>query len=70
MANRQWQSNRIQFPRLLAEIRAVGLTETQYSDLQASMDLTREEIDLLLERAEDVWQGRKSAVAARQAARC
>lgn len=52
----KWADNRIQFPRLLAEIRAVGLTPAQYHELNQSMDLAPEEIDELLERAESEWQ--------------
>lgn len=51
-----WERNDVQFPRLLAEIRAIGLTPTQYRDLQDSTDLTISEIDALLERAEAAWQ--------------
>lgn len=51
-----WERDSIQFPRLLAEIRAAGLTRNQYHELEASMDLTREEIDQLLERAETAWR--------------
>lgn len=47
-----WLDDRVQLPRLLAEIRAVGLTHEQYLGLEASMDLTRELIDELLARAE------------------
>ncbi len=55
----KWNDNAIQFPRLLAEIRAVGLTKQQYKDLQASADLSQDEVDDLLERAEEVWEGIK-----------
>lgn len=51
-----WEVNGLQFPRLLAEIRAVGLTPKQYKQLTESMDLEAYEIDDLLERAEDEWQ--------------
>lgn len=49
----------IQFPRLLAEIRACGLTKEQYQFLKESMDLNRNEIDELLQRAEVAWGGIK-----------
>lgn len=55
-----WNNNAVQFPRLLAEIRAVSLTDDQYRELAASMDLTRDQIDELLERAETRWQGIKA----------
>jgi hypothetical protein len=50
-----WELDTVQFPRLLAEIRAVGLTDEQYADLNESMDLDRDSIDALLERAEQAW---------------
>ena len=46
-----WNDNRIQFPRLLAEIRATQ--NLDYEALCDSMDLTVEQVDELLERAED-----------------
>ena len=52
MANENWNNNDIQFPRLLAEINAVGLTKAQYAFLCTSMDLKTYEIDEILERAE------------------
>lgn len=51
-----WHDDAIQFPRLLAEIRAIGLTDEQYQDLATSMDLNQERLDELLERAEIVWE--------------
>lgn len=51
-----WTNKGVQYPRLLAEIRAVGLTPEQYRDLGASMDLSRDEIDEVLEWAESDWQ--------------
>jgi hypothetical protein len=60
-----WQENHIQFPRLLAELRAVGLTDEQYAGLAESMDLDRDSIDELLERAEDSWQRIKEEFAPR-----
>lgn len=58
-AGQPWLDNKIQFPRLLAEIRAAGLTKEQYQVLKESMDLTHNEIDELLQRAEEVWDGVK-----------
>ena len=51
-----WDRDDIQFPRLLAEIRAAGLTPEQYRDLSVSMDLPPGAIDVLLERAEDAFE--------------
>ena len=56
-----WNDNTIQYPRLLAEIRAVGLTKQQYKDLGESMDLGFDDIDEILERAEEDWQNIKNA---------
>jgi len=51
-----WQDNAVQFPRLIAEIRAVGLTESQWDDLLTSMDLRSEQLDQLFCRAERQWE--------------
>ena len=59
MAKSLWDNDAVQFPRLLAEIRAIGLTSTQYSELACEMDLSRDKIDELLERAETEWQAHK-----------
>jgi hypothetical protein len=56
MAKDFWERNNVQFPRLLAEIYAIGLTPAQYKSLVASMDLHQSFIDELLKRAEDEWQ--------------
>ena len=50
-----WKRNDIQFPRLLAEINAAGLTRKQVSMLSRSMDLGASEIGELFERAEAEW---------------
>jgi hypothetical protein len=52
----KWKNNKIQFPRLLAEIRAIGLTVDQLHQLVMNMDLSVDEIYELLERAETEWQ--------------
>jgi hypothetical protein len=54
-----WDRNDVQFPRLLAEIRAVGLTASQTAQLCVSMDCTTEDICEILERAEEVFEGIK-----------
>ena len=61
----KWTDNSVQFPRLLAEIRAVGLTPGQYLRLQASTGLTEEEIDELLERAETRFEELKAEILGR-----
>jgi hypothetical protein len=50
-----WKDDSIQFPRLLAELRAIGLTEEQYASLVVSMDLKRTDIDELFDRSADLW---------------
>ena len=54
-----WNRNELQFPRLLAEIRAVGLAEHQWDGLLVSMDLESDELSELFERAEAEWEGIK-----------
>lgn len=50
----------VQFPRLLAEINAMGLDDEQYRWLEESMNLSRREIDGLLARAEIEWERLKA----------
>jgi len=57
--NDQWENNEVQFPRLLDEIAAIGLTSYQVEIIEKSMDLTRSQIDELFERATSVWDGIK-----------
>lgn len=54
-----WVRDSIQFPRLLAELRTIGLTEQQYLLLGEAMTLEQEHIDSLLERAEEAFQRNK-----------
>ena len=61
MKKHLWNDNGIQFPRLLAEIWAVGLTDEQYRLLEDSMDLHRKEIDELFERAESRFEEIKNS---------
>ena len=60
-AGDRWYSDFVQFPRLLAELVAVGLKEDQYDALAASMDLDRTDIDELLDRAQAYWDAVKNA---------
>lgn len=55
-----WENNNVQFPRLLAEILAIGLTPRQFADLSKSMDLNSEDIKALLYRAEKRWEAIKT----------
>lgn len=54
-----WELNRVQFPRLLAEIMAIGLTDEQIEGLATSMDLHRVDVYDLFDRADDEWQAIK-----------
>ena len=51
-----WKNDYVQFSRMLSEIRACGLTDSQYQDLKLSMDLDRTDIDKIMERAETEWE--------------
>jgi hypothetical protein len=57
-----WIKNFIQFPRLLAEIQAVGLTAKQRREIGESMDLEGHELDDLFERASQQWELIKQGV--------
>ena len=58
-----WSNNTVQFMRLLAELRALGvhqfLREAEWQALEASMDLEREKIMELFDRAENSWEAIK-----------
>jgi len=54
MAKDIWKDNKIQFPRLLAEI--VATQDLNMKELCESMDLDAEEVGELFERAEVEWQ--------------
>lgn len=52
MSNKVWNNNKIQFPRLIAELHMIGaFNEQVLSDLSESMDLSPEQIDELVDRA-------------------
>jgi len=57
-----WLKNQVQFPRLLAEIRAVGLSLYQYASIAKSMDVSLGEIDELLLRAETEFDRLKRSI--------
>ena len=56
MSDRKWKDNTIQFPRLLAEIQAIGLTPEQDAALCDAMDLDENDIAELFDRAQIAWQ--------------
>lgn len=51
-----WDDNAVQFPRLLAEIYAAGLTGKQETEICASMSLHRDDLYDLLEQADREWE--------------
>ena len=57
-----WENNSIQFPRLLAEIQQVGLTDEQYRKLELEMDLRPKDIDWIFGQAIEAWDEIKSEV--------
>lgn len=62
MANQQnklWDNNLIQFARLLSEINATQ-DSIDFDALCESMNLEREEINELFDRANDVWEEAKA----------
>lgn len=59
MSNEFWERDDVQFPRLIAEIKAVRLTPDQVREITASMDITREELSELLDRAEKTFESIK-----------
>jgi len=58
-----WENDKVQFARLLCEIMATcEIAPNDWDALCGSMDLERAEVDELLERANDVWEGAKRAL--------
>jgi len=56
----QWDKDSVQFPRLLAEIHAMGLGVAEVSHLCREMDITQEQLEELFYRAEKQWEKIKS----------
>jgi len=55
-SDENWKNDNIQFPRLIAEIEAVGgFTHSLIDELKKSMDLTVYDIVELINRAQDKW---------------
>jgi hypothetical protein len=59
-ANRNWNNNRIQFPRLIAELWGVIDLKT-LREVALSMDLDGGQVQELFERADKEWQKIKAA---------
>jgi hypothetical protein len=57
-----WSNDAIQFPRLIAEMMAAGFfaDEELVAELLASMDLNRESLDHVVDRAQAVWDDVKA----------
>jgi hypothetical protein len=55
MSKDYWDRDDIQFPRLLAEIKAVGLSPKQTVALSVSMNISPYNIHEILDRAEETW---------------
>jgi ribosomal protein L13E len=56
MSNALWERDDVQFARLLAEIKAVGLTADQVKCIGVSMDLTTEQVCEIFDRAEEAFE--------------
>ena len=54
--NKNWKNNAIQFARLIAELdSAGGFTEEDSEYLCESMDVTMDELDDIVSRAQEEW---------------
>jgi len=62
-ADVNWQNDAIQFPRLLAEIDAIGLTWKQRDSLRDAMDLSDDDLADVFRRASDCWEDIKAKTA-------
>ena len=56
-----WPMDAIQFPRLLAEIGAVGITSEQAERLAEAMDVEPHNLDEVFSRAHERWKAIKAA---------
>ena len=61
MSNENWNNNELQFPRVIEEARAAGaFTHDVFSAMTTSMDISREDLHELLDRATSLWDGIKA----------
>lgn len=61
MSDKKWANNELQFARLIAEIEAAGgFTEQLVQDLCTSMDLEKDRIVELIDRAQGHWDEAKN----------
>lgn len=55
--NKNWKNNKIQFPRLIAEINAnVKISRNDWKSLCESMGLSEGDVQSLFDRAENEWE--------------
>ena len=60
MNNKKWNNNELQFARLIAEIEAAGgFSEQLMQDLCTSMDLEKNQVTELIDRAQTRWDEAK-----------
>lgn len=57
-----WEDDTIQFPRLLDEIAAVGLSDEQMFEIESSMDLPRERVVEIMNRATARFEKHKASI--------
>ena len=57
-----WNDSSIQFPRFIAEINAIGLTDEQIRGICESIEITENDISDLFERANNCWEVAKATV--------
>jgi hypothetical protein len=61
MSNAKWNNNELQFARLIAELEAAGaFTVAVMQDLCVSMDLEKNEVTELIDRAQNHWDEMKA----------
>lgn len=66
MSKNKWLDNSIQFPRLLAEICATcQIRKKDFESLCESMDLTKDEVNELFDRAQAEWEKIKARTIAK-----
>jgi hypothetical protein len=57
-----WNRDDVQFPRLISEIMAVGVSEKMEKQLAIEMNVEPEQVRELFERAQDAWEKHKKAL--------
>ena len=57
-----WGRDDVQFPRLIAEIKAVGLTHEQFAQIGISMSISAEQLAELFDRAEETFDAFKMQI--------